>query len=173
MHWYPFDKQVCNMEFSAPEELDKFVNLSINGHKNLGPSELTQYFIMNIEMFQANTEDGRQRVILSVTLGRRLLASVLTVFIPTILLNIIGHSTNYFKAFYGNFMKVNLTVMLVLTTFFVNVSNKLPTTSYIKMIDIWLIFNLVIPFVEVIVHTYKVIHTPQFIVMLVEFFRIA
>ena len=32
---------------------------------------------------------------------------------------------------------------------FISVSNSLPMTSYVKMIDIWLIFNLIIPFVEV------------------------
>ena len=44
--------------------------------------------------------------------------------------------------------------MLVLTTMFINVSNNLPKTSYVKMIDIWLIFNLLLPFIEVRVHTY-------------------
>ena len=39
---------------------------------------------------------------------------------------------------------------------FINVSNQLPKTSYIKMMDIWLIFNLILPFTEVILHTYKV-----------------
>ena len=46
--------------------------------------------------------------------------------------------------------------MLVLTTMFINISSSLPVTSYIKMIDLWLIFNLIVPFVEVLVHTYKV-----------------
>ena len=40
---------------------------------------------------------------------------------------------------------------------FINVSNQLPKTSYIKMIDVWLIFNLILPFSEVLLHTYKVI----------------
>ena len=44
--------------------------------------------------------------------------------------------------------------MLVLTTMFINVSNNLPKTSYVKMIDIWLIFNLLLPFIEVLVHTF-------------------
>ena len=39
---------------------------------------------------------------------------------------------------------------------FINVSNQLPKTSYIKMMDIWLIFNLILPFTEVLLHTYKV-----------------
>ena len=44
--------------------------------------------------------------------------------------------------------------MLVLTTLFLSVSGSLPTTSYIKMVDVWFIFNLMIPFFEVILHTY-------------------
>ena len=82
----------------------------------------------------------------------------LTIFLPTILLNVIGHATNFFKAFFFEaVVSVNLTVMLVLTTMFINVSNQLPNTSYIKMIDVWLIFNLVLPFSEVLLHTLKVI----------------
>ena len=49
---------------------------------------------------------------------------------------------------------VNLTCMLVLTTMFINVSNNLPTTSYMKMIDVWLLFNLCLPFIVVLLHTY-------------------
>merc|ERR1712240_498388 len=90
-----------------------------------------------------------------VTLGRRLLGVFLTVYFPTVLLNLIGHSTNYFKAFFFEaVVTVNLTCMLVLTTMFINVSNNLPKTSYIKMIDIWLIFTLLLPFMEVLLHTY-------------------
>ena len=37
-----------------------------------------------------------------------------------------------------------------------SVSNDLPRTSYIKMVDVWLVFNLFIPFLEVLLHTYKV-----------------
>ena len=47
--------------------------------------------------------------------------------------------------------------MLVLTTMFVGVSHTLPLTSTIKMVDIWLVFNLLIPFIEVLIHSYKVI----------------
>ena len=48
---------------------------------------------------------------------------------------------------------VNLTSMLVLTTIFIDVSNSLPKTSYIKMVDIWLLFNLLLPFMVVLIHT--------------------
>ena len=44
--------------------------------------------------------------------------------------------------------------MLVLTTMFINVSNNLPKTSYMKMMDVWLLFNLLYPFIVVLLHTY-------------------
>ena len=43
--------------------------------------------------------------------------------------------------------------MLVLTTMFINVSNNLPKTSYMKMVDVWLLFNLLVPFLVVLIHT--------------------
>ena len=95
---------------------------------------------------------------MSIQLGPRLLGNILTVYVPTILLNLIGHATNYFKAFFFEaVVAVNLTVMLVLTTMFISVSSQLPNTSYIKMIDVWLIFSLILPFSDVLLHTVKVI----------------
>ena len=48
---------------------------------------------------------------------------------------------------------VNVTVLLVLTTLFISVSNSLPKTSYIKMIEIYLLFSLSMPFCEVLIIT--------------------
>merc|ERR1712098_744357 len=80
---------------------------------------------------------------------------ILTAFVPTIILNIIGHMSNYFKEFFfEGLMSLNVTVMLVLTTMFISISDNLPKTAYIKMIDIWLIFNLTKPFVDILMQTY-------------------
>ena len=43
--------------------------------------------------------------------------------------------------------------MLVMTTIFTDKIEELPPTSDMKMIDIWLIFCLVVPFLEVILRT--------------------
>ena len=48
---------------------------------------------------------------------------------------------------------MNLTSLLVLTTLFISVSSSLPQTAYVKMVDVWLIFAQVIPWVEVLLHT--------------------
>ena len=37
---------------------------------------------------------------------------------------------------------------------FISVSQNLPKTAYIEMIDSWLIFNLLKPFVDIIIQTY-------------------
>ena len=80
---------------------------------------------------------------------------VTTIYIPTILVNIIGHITNYFKPFYfESAIAVNITVMLVLVSMYIAVVASLPVTSYIKMIEIWLLFNLIIPFVDVVMACY-------------------
>ena len=50
-----------------------------------------------IKKDKVKTKDA---VVVSITLGRRLLGTFLTIFFPTILLNVIGYSTNYFKAFF-------------------------------------------------------------------------
>merc|ERR1719350_1272493 len=157
MNWYPFDTQKCKMTFAVPKDLNQFITINGNGHAYLGPVELTQYFVRDTDMFpELLGKDQQQAIAMEVTLGRRLLGTLLTIFLPTILLNVIGHATNYFKAFFFEaVVSVNLTVMLVLTTMFINVSNQLPKTSYIKMIDVWLIFNLILPFTEVLLHTYK------------------
>ena len=57
-------------------------------------------------------------------------------------------------SFFQAVITVNLTSMLVLTTMFINVSNSLPKTSYMKMVDAWLLFNLLYPFIVVLIHTY-------------------
>ena len=57
-----------------------------------GAVDLAQYYVKNTTM---NADDDF--VVVKVTLGRRILSNLLTVYVPTLLLNIIALSTNYFK----------------------------------------------------------------------------
>ena len=88
-------------------------------------------------------------------LKRRIVNELLTSYLPTFLILIIVYATNYFKDFFFEaVVTVNLTSLLVLTTLFISVSGSLPKTAYVKMIDIWLIFAQMIPFFEVLLHTF-------------------
>ena len=48
---------------------------------------------------------------------------------------------------------MNLTTMLVMTTIFISKMESLPATSYMKMIDIWLILCQLAPFAQVVLIT--------------------
>ena len=97
----------------------------------------------------------REGLVLTLILKRRIMNELLTTYLPTVFILCIVYATNYFKPFFFEaVVTVNLTSQLVLTTLFISVSNSLPPTSYVKMIDVWLIFSQLIPFAEVLLHTF-------------------
>ena len=61
--------------------------------------ELTQYSVRSFEIERGEIQ-SKVAVVVSITLGRRLLGTFLTIFFPTILLNLIGYATNFFKEFF-------------------------------------------------------------------------
>ena len=65
-----------------------------------------------------------QDVFVEIILGRQLLGVVLNIIIPTIVLNIISYSTNFYKEeYFETVIAINLTTMLVIVTLFVSVSD--------------------------------------------------
>merc|ERR1711892_884212 len=154
MRFYPFDIQTCTVDLLVDKNAGKFLKLQPGDLIYSGGSSFSQYYIMSYEIYSDEIK-GRDGVRVSIVLGRRLLNVILTAYIPTILLNAIGHSTNYFKSFFFEaVITVNLTCMLVLATMFIGIVNGLPKTAYLKMMDYWLVFNLILPFIEVLLHTY-------------------
>ena len=116
MAWYPFDSQTCHLDFVLDASAADFVQLVNGSLKYLGPVELAQYFVRNTVMKQFLYKN-MSGVRVMVVFGRRLLSNILTVYVPTVLLNTMGHITVYFKPFFFEaIITVNLTVMLVLTT---------------------------------------------------------
>ena len=82
-------------------------------------------------------------------------------YVPTLCLMLICQATLYFKKeHFKTNVPVTITTMLVMYTLYMAVSNKLPPTSYIKFIDVWLIFGLTLPFTVFILHV-LIEHIPQ------------
>ena len=93
-------------------------------------------------------------VVMTMVLKRKVVTELLTTYLPTILLLLISFVTIFFdKHLFGDAIAVNLTIMLVMTTIFTSKIEELPPTSDTKMIDIWLIFCLIVPFLDVILRT--------------------
>ncbi len=147
---YPFDKQECSAIFIMKGKFDKFVKLTAKNANYLGPVDLLQYFVMKTEILQTTVPPGINAVQVNICIGRRILSTILSNYLPTFIICILTFCTSYFRGFYFEaIVTVNLTSMLALTTLFVSIFNSLPQTAYIKMMDVWLIFCLTIPFLEV------------------------
>ena len=155
LQMYPFDSQICFAKIEVDSSQILFVDLVIGRFLYKGPNDLTQYSVKKTKMSRKQLLDGKVQIEIEISLGRKLMNSVLTIYLPTVLLICIIHATNYFKDFFFEAtVTVNLTGMLVLTTIFLSVSGNLPQTSYVKMVDIWLLFCILVPFCEVLLHTW-------------------
>ena len=121
------------------------------GQLNSEDLDLTMFTITNLTL---TTKKNAYMVIMALKLKRKVATELLTTYLPTILLLLITFTTILFdKDLFGDAIAVNLTIMLVMTTIFTSKIEELPPTSDMKMIDFWLIFCLVVPFLEVILRT--------------------
>ena len=99
-------------------------------------------------------EKKEEQVHMVINLKRKIQTELLTTYLPTLLLLSITYATTFFKPiFFEASLTVNLTIMLVNTTIFTSKIAELPPTSDTKMIDIWLIFCLLVPFSFTLVQT--------------------
>ena len=109
MRWYPFDAQTCFMVMKLGGGSEELLSLTPGLLKYLGPEELTQYYVKKYTIGETTLENAIGLGV-SITFGRRLLGTILTVYLPTVLLNVIGHATNFFKPFFFEaVVTVNLT----------------------------------------------------------------
>ena len=111
--------------------------------------DLTMFTIIDLSLSKVG-----QHVEMKMGLKRKISMELLTTFLPTILLLLITFTSTFFeKRLFGDALAVNLTIMLVMTTIFTSKIEELPSTSDTKMIDIWLIGCLLVPFTEVVLRT--------------------
>ena len=120
-------------------------------HLRDADKDLTMFTITDLTLTE---ENDANMVSMALKLKRKVVTELVTTYLPTILLLLITFTTIFFdKDLFGDAIAVNLTIMLVMTTIFTSKIEELPPTSDMKMIDIWLISCLVIPFLEVILRT--------------------
>ena len=122
MAWYPFDIQQCHLTMSMKRAFAPFTKLMVDNIVYEGERFLTKYEVKNVAM-SVSDHGFIQTVIVEITLGRQLLSVIMNVFVPTLVLNIISYSTNFYKDMYfESVIAINLTSMLVLVALFVSVS---------------------------------------------------
>ena len=114
------------------------------------PLDMNLFTITDYALIFTNTSIDEKRVSMKIVFKRKIMSEMMTTYFPSTLLMLITFATTFFKPyFFEAALTVNLTNMLVMTTIFTSVMEKLPLTSYPKMIDFWLIFCQLVPFTEV------------------------
>ena len=112
-HWYPFDSQVCRMEFLNETYRTEFQPSVLEHNPNIS---LSRYTLNRIRMCKAVVREMKA-IIVEVALGRPIINNLLTVFVPTLLLVIISFTARVFAEKYIDMViQVNLTILLVLAT---------------------------------------------------------
>ena len=113
--------------------------------------KLTQYEVQQYLAYD-NTTSPKTMVGVKIILCRKISYHIVNIYMPTFCLIIIAGLTLFID--YSHFevsIMVALTTMLVTYTLYQSISVHLPNTSYMKMIDIWLIGGLILPFFVIVV----------------------
>ena len=90
MGWYPFDIQICFMEIIVEGYRDMFIDLVPENLSYMGPDQVfSQYVVLGRSICAANVH-LRRGIIVEFIMERSLSPSLLSIYLPTILINIIG-----------------------------------------------------------------------------------
>ena len=110
---YPFDTQTCRLEYLEDRPSMLLNPLQIGFNSNIS---LNRYFVRSIMMCHS-TIVNQQAIFVEIQLGRPLVSSILTVFIPTTILTTISFMVRRLQnEFQDMVVEVNLTVLLVQAT---------------------------------------------------------
>ena len=113
-------------------------------------ADLALFQIIDWNLLYRETKSPDEGIQLVIVLRRKILSEMMSTYLASILLMFITFATTFVKPFFFEAaLTVNLTNMLVMTTIFISVMEKLPITSYPKMVDFWLILCQLVPFTEV------------------------
>ena len=129
-------------------------NLIFNGSKTL-----SQFNIIKTT-FNLNTDDSRLHV--DIKLKRIISYHLTNTYLPTITLLIIAEVTLQFDASKTELAAgLSLTIMLVMYTMYQSISEALVKTAYLKMIDYWLLFCLLTPFIIFMIEIFWLLKSLQ------------
>ncbi len=117
-----------------------------------GSKTLSQFNVMDTA-FNLKINDSRLHV--DIKLKRIISYHLTNTYLPTITLLIIAEVTLQFDESKTKLSAVlSLTIMLVMYTMYQSISASLVKTAYMKMIDYWLLFCLLTPFVIFMIEIY-------------------
>ncbi|KAK3855210.1 hypothetical protein Pcinc_038370 [Petrolisthes cinctipes] len=171
LYQYPFDTQRCSVRLLFGRDISGQLRVGgaeeeeRNGEQGTnvryeGVAALSSHFVHN---FSLSVNEGPNGTSLEAmfTLERRAKLLVIKLFIPSFLLLVVGYLTLYIPLqLLQARLVLSLTTKLVLYTLFSQASSSLPSTAYVKLIDIWFFFCICTLFFIILVHV-VVEHLPR------------
>lgn len=147
---YPFDSQTCPIKLEVPFALRDYVKLVPGKAQNIWKKSLAQFDIINVAFA---TNDSTPYIIeCNIKLQRIPLNHLATTYAPTLCILSMAIITLFIdESHFEATIMVSLTAMLVMYTLFQSISTNMPSTAYLKLLDFWLIFGLVMPFIIFVV----------------------
>ena len=90
----------------------------------------------------------------TVQMSRNLLSVIIITFAPPFLMNVLNQASVYLEGGtkYDLIITVNVTIMMVLASIYLSVSGSLQSTPTIKPVELYLVFNLLYPFMVISVN---------------------
>ena len=141
---YPFDTQICTIDVAVPGHYKKYMDVISNQTANRGVSKLAQFDIIKVDI---GSFDNDSVVRCLIHLRRDPTYHVATTYLPTVCILVMALMTLFIdKSHFEATIMVALTAMLVMYTLFQGIAASMPSTSYMKLLDYWLFFGLVMPF---------------------------
>ncbi|XP_042876207.1 glutamate-gated chloride channel-like [Penaeus japonicus] len=157
--YYPFDTQRCSilLQLSDRSELVRFrswdAQVIYQEDLQLPSYVINDYQVIVTERGNDQTRYSVLKVEIELTRRRKMI--VMSVYVPTLMLLLIGYSTLFVKVSLMQVrLVVSLTTLLVLYTLFNNTSNALPVTDYVKMIDLWFFHCIFLLFFIILSHVF-------------------
>ena len=146
--------QTCYMNISIEDQ--NFLQLVHPGPVTwLGDREAEEYIFTGTIVTSETFIDGKEGICVEIKFKREIIGAFMTIYIPSTLIVFVSYLTTIFnnKQWFGHIITINLTAMLVVTTMLTSLANDLPRSAGFKYIDIWLLFCLLIPVMEILLHT--------------------
>lgn len=145
---FPFDKQFCYFELTIPDRLKGQYKLNLEKVEE-HPIELIQY--NKLESLWSKCKN-KENISVILRFERQFVGQLFVTYLPTLCLIAVTELTLIIDP--GRFeatIMVALTSKLVMYTLYQSVEASLPQTAYLKLIDIWLLMGLLLPFVIMLI----------------------
>ncbi|KAK3892732.1 hypothetical protein Pcinc_003422 [Petrolisthes cinctipes] len=151
LHWYPWDTQNCHIDIKVANVGEDGLLVNKSSRVSECPKMLEEYYV---EECRLKHPDSRTNMLsVQLKLKRRYEHHFFTKFLPTSLLLILGYGTLLLPIeYYNERGTMSLTTLLVFISLYTETSGSLPSTAYLKLIDVWFVFSITFLTLIICVH---------------------